>query len=386
MVQLFGVVIGNTASSVITLSNDQPDNSLNLTAITITVTSPSGATSEWSETDTCGINGTGSPTLTPEGTGASSQCTITVTFAPTTGGVQIASLSIASDFTGAAPAAELIGFAPSPATATPTPGPGGGGPGTPPAPQIVPSIINFSPETVGVTSGSQNVTVTNKSNIPLVMESPAETITGPFAIGATDTCEGATLGAGAACVLSLTFTPTGPGEAIGAVSFLDNAASSVVAPQAVQLRGFGTFSTPVPTSAPGQSAGSTISKSSLGLGSVEVGNTSAPMSVTITSTSPTAQLVISAVTITSTEGDSVAAQFAETDNCTGTPPPLLSEGQSCTVSVTFTPAAAGSFQASLVFNDNVPFSLGHPQSVALSGTGYSPAATPSPAPTNSIQL
>ena len=378
--------IGSSASYTITLSNDQPDSSLTLTAINITVTSPLGATPEWSETDTCGINPAGTATLTPEGTGPTSQCKITVTFAPTVGGVQIASLSIASDFTGSAPAAELNGFAPAAATPTPTTAPGGVGPGTPPVSEIAiaPSVIYFGAETVGVASGPQDVTVTNHASVPLVMASPAETITGPFAIGATDTCEGVTLESGASCVLSLTFTPTGPNEASGSVRLLDNASGGVLSSQAVELYGSGTFSTAAPTSAPpGQSAGSTISKSSLSFGAVEVGNTSAAMSVKITSTSAI-PLVISTVTITSSEGAGVASQFAtEADNCTGE---TLDDGQSCTVSVTFTPTAAGSFQGSLVFNDNVPFSLSNPQSVALSGTGYSPAASPSPAPTNSIQL
>ena len=359
------VAIGDSSAPyTITLTNDQVGVSLSLTAITITVTNPLGATPEWSETDTCGISGSGSTTLNPAGN-PGSQCQIYVTFAPTIAGVQIASLSIASDFTATAPAVELIGSAPAPATTTPTPVPGGGGPGTPPPPEINPSVINFSPETIGVTSGDQIVTLKNQSGIPLVMASTAETITGPFAIGATDTCEGLTLNANASCVLSLTFTPTGPGEAIGSVTFLDNASSSAVAPQAVQLRGYGTFITlPTPGST-GPPASSAISSASLNLGAVEVGNTSAAKSVTITSTSPTTPLNISAVTITGMG----AAQFAETDNCTIGP---LYQGQSCTASVTFAPATTGSIQASLVFNDNVPASISHPQSVALSGTG-SPA-------------
>ena len=204
-----------------------------------------------------------------------SQCTITATFAPTVGGVQIATLAIASDFGGTAPAVQLVGSAPFPATTTPTPVPGSAGPGTPPPPEINPSVINFSPETIGVTSGDQIVTLKNQSGIPLVMASTAETITGPFAIGAIDTCEGSTLNANASCVLSLTFTPTGPGSAIGSVTFLDNASGSAVAPQAVQLRGYGTFIT-LPTPAPaGPPASSTISRSSLNFGAVEAGNTSA---------------------------------------------------------------------------------------------------------------
>jgi len=215
-----------------------------------------------------------------------------------------------------------------------------------------------------------------------VMASSAETVTGPFTIvTGTDLCSGVTLNADGKCTVYVAFAPTIAGSQGGSLAFTDNAVSNPEQPQAVHLAGTGTLSTPVPTSAPGQSASATISPSRLSLGPVEVGNTSAPMSVKITSTSLTTALVISAVTITSAGGASVAAQFAETDDCTTG---SLIDGQSCTVSVTFTPAAAGSVQASLVFNDNVPFNITNPQSVALSGTGSSPPASPSPAPTNSI--
>ncbi len=314
---------------------------------------------------------------------ASQKCTVAVAFAPTITGPQTGSL-VFTDNAVSSPlypqAVQLIGNG---TVGTPVPTPGGQ---TPPVPKILPASIDFGTETVGVTSGSENVTVTNHSSIPLVMASPAETITGPFAIpsGATDTCEGVTLGAGASCVVSLAFTPTGSGEVLGSVSFLDNAPSNILTPQTAQLRGFGTFSTPVPTPAPaGQSASATISPASLNLGAVELGNSSATMNVKITSTSATTPLVIDAVTITSTGSDSVAAQFSEADNCTAGP---LGDGQSCTVSITFTPAGAGSFQASLVLSDNVPFNISHPQSVSLTASGYSPPAAPTPAPTNSIQL
>ncbi len=619
LIETFGVQIGNTVTKSVTLTNDQPDNPLNLTAITIAVTSPTGAAVEWSETDSCGINdptGTSSPMLSEEGH-PGSQCTIMVTFSPMVGGEQIASLSIASDFTGTAPAVELIGSAPNAPTPTST-GSSGGGPGIPPAPQIIPSSITFGPEivggtsdpqtvtltnqssiplvinaspasppapagvavtgpfaiasdncsgvtldangkctvtvefmpvvagpktgtltfgdnavsnilhpqnvqllgtgsvtsasptpsgpvppppeispssidfgteTVGVATGSHTVTVINQSSIPLAMASPATSIVGPFAI-ASDTCSGATVGGNASCVVTLTFTPTGAGPVTGTLSFLDNASTSVINPQTVvQLRGSGTFATPVPTpggqtppppvispaqisfgseivggvsaaqavtlsnqssvplvmstttvtgefaiasdacsnmtvsaggkcivmvtfnpigagaqsgalsfsdnappnienpqkvsltgegststpaptaAPPGQSASSSISPPNLNFAAVAVGTTSPPMTAKITSTSPTVPLSISSVTITSNGGAGVASQFSETDSCTGS----LGNGQSCTVSVTFTPANTGAQQASLVFNDNVAANVLDPQAVALAGTGSAPS-------------
>ena len=61
----------------------------------------------------------------------------------------------------------------------------------------------------------------------------------------------------------------------------------------------------------------------------------------------------------------VTGPFAESNNC-GT---SLAAGASCTVSVTFTPTAAGSASGTLSVNSSAP---GSPLTVALSGTGTSP--------------
>jgi hypothetical protein len=63
-----------------------------------------------------------------------------------------------------------------------------------------------------------------------------------------------------------------------------------------------------------------------------------------------------------------AASFAETDNCGTT----VVAGSACTLSVVFTPAAAGALSATITITDNA---AGSPQSVALSGTGTAPTFT-----------
>jgi hypothetical protein len=82
--------------------------------------------------------------------------------------------------------------------------------------------------------------------------------------------------------------------------------------------------------------------------------------VTLTN-SGTAALSISSIAITGTN----ASDFAQTNTC---PSGLatLAAGASCTISVTFTPSAAGGRTAALSVTDNAS---GSPQSVALSGTG-----------------
>src|SRR6202035_3534722 len=99
----------------------------------------------------------------------------------------------------------------------------------------------------------------------------------------------------------------------------------------------------------------TASPASLSFGSQAVGSASAAKTVTVTNTS-TATATLSSV--------SPAAPFAQTNTCGSS----LAAGASCTVSVTFTPTAAGAATGSLSVASNAP---GGPLTVALSGTGVS---------------
>lgn len=63
------------------------------------------------------------------------------------------------------------------------------------------------------------------------------------------------------------------------------------------------------------------------------------------------------------------ADFSQTSTCQL--PAVINPGKSCSVSITFTPTAAGARQAILMITDNAP---GSPQSAPLSGTGLTPAS------------
>ena len=102
-----------------------------------------------------------------------------------------------------------------------------------------------------------------------------------------------------------------------------------------------------------------MSPTSLTFASQTVGTTSAAQTVTLTN-SGTGSLSISSI--------AASGNFAETNNC-GT---SLAAGASCTLSVTFTPTAAGTLTGAITFTDNAAAS---PQKVSLSGTGAA-AATP----------
>src|ERR1039457_2742940 len=117
--------------------------------------------------------------------------------------------------------------------------------------------------------------------------------------------------------------------------------------------------TPIPVS----SAGGTISGSSVKFDSQLVGTVSTPQSVNLTN-SGSATLNIASKVVT---GPS-ASDFVLTDTCGSSVAP----GADCTVSVTFKPSATGSRTASVNITDDA---AGSPHTVALNGTGITPAFT-----------
>jgi hypothetical protein len=101
----------------------------------------------------------------------------------------------------------------------------------------------------------------------------------------------------------------------------------------------------------------TLSPTSLAFGNQTVAAAGASQSVTVSNTG-TAALTIGSVAITGTN----SGDFSKTTTCGSS----VAVGGNCTVTVAFTPAAAGSRSASLAITDNA---AGSPHTVALSGTG-----------------
>lgn len=106
--------------------------------------------------------------------------------------------------------------------------------------------------------------------------------------------------------------------------------------------------------------GVSISPASLTFAAQAVGTTSAAQVVTLINNLSTT-LAISSIGFTGTD----SGDFAQTNTC-GT---SVAAGGSCTISVTFAPAASGSRSATLNVTDNAGNS---PQTVSLSGTGVVP--------------
>jgi hypothetical protein len=104
----------------------------------------------------------------------------------------------------------------------------------------------------------------------------------------------------------------------------------------------------------------TLSPASLNWGTLAEGTSSAGIPVTVTNTGGSAA-GISSIAVTGAN----ASMFAETNNCPGS----LGVGKTCTVKLSFSPAAIASYSASLTITDTANNS---PQSAALTGSGVAP--------------
>jgi Abnormal spindle-like microcephaly-assoc'd, ASPM-SPD-2-Hydin len=107
-----------------------------------------------------------------------------------------------------------------------------------------------------------------------------------------------------------------------------------------------------------------LAPTSLSFGNQAVGQTSAGKMVTLTN-SGSAALTITSVTVTGPN----ATDFAAPNTCPVSPN-TLAAGASCTLTVTFTPSAAGTRAAGISVSDNAS---GSPHTVPLDGTGVTPA-------------
>jgi hypothetical protein len=198
-------------------------------------------------------------------------------------------------------------------------------------------LLNFKKVGIGQTSAPLSVTLTNSGSATLNISSI--TASGDFHIS-NNTC-GATVAAGANCAVSVTFTPTKKGARKGTLSFSDNAPGS---PQTVALSGTG------------QSI--VVSPISLNFGTVAVGNTSSPQTVTVTN--------LNSITVTFTgfafAGVAAGDYLISSNTCGAT----TAGGANCSVGVEFKPTRTGKRNAKLNVKNN---GGGSPASASLTGTG-----------------
>jgi hypothetical protein len=233
------------------------------------------------------------------------QCTITVTFSPTSGGQKTGTLTV-SAATGGTTASSLTGTGLTPAVLT-----------------VSPTIFTFPPGTVsGTTSAAQSFTVTNTGGVAssTVSATIGGTDASQFSV-ASSTCT--TVAAGATCTIGVTFKPTTAGTKAGALNVSATSGGSASATLGAT------------SLAPAKLTLLPASGSSNDFGSILVGNT---MLETFVVANGGEQAASTPLTITVSGTDfSVATPSANGDCASST---LLAPSASCVVRVQFKPTAA----------------------------------------------
>jgi hypothetical protein len=273
------------------------------------------------------INSTG--TTCGASLAAKAKCNIAVTFTPTANG----SINGAVTITAAA------GFSPQLIALSGTGSRGVTAPLT-----FTPTTLMFAAQAVGTTSPAKILTVKNSSTSSLTLSTIATT--GDFSAsgsGTTPCAANLNLIAGAACTLSVTFSPAlGAGGTInGAVVITDNAA---VNQQVLDAKGISAL--PL-----------TFAPTTLTFAAQTVATTSAAQTVTLTN-----NLAASVTPTIAGNGDYTAIPGGATP-CTST----LAAHTHCTFTVSFTPSAVGTVASAITVTDSSTPSV---QTMNVTGSGH----------------
>jgi hypothetical protein len=212
---------------------------------------------------------------------------------------------------------------------------------------LYPASINFGTQVLDTKSTPQTFSVTNTGPSTSSLK-----ITGVTSSNATEFpissngCLNQTLAGGQDCLITVYFLPNAGSTQTATISVTDNATGS---PQTLTMTG---VSVGIPKAS--------LTPSSLTFASTGVGVVSAAQTLTLANAG-TDTLKIASVVISGTN----ATDFKQTNTCgTG-----IVAGTSCTISVTFDPAAVGSRAATLTVTDNAGNTAGSTQAATLAGTG-----------------
>jgi hypothetical protein len=266
---------------------------------------------------------------------AGGNCTVNVTFSPTTAGVLNGTVTLTANVTGGTATASLSGTG----IAAPAP------------------VITFSPTSLtfaaldsGGTSAAQSMMVTNSGNA--VLKISQVSLLGDFS--ETDNCTGATIAIGSNCSMNVSFTPLAAGLLGGVITVSANVGSGA---STANLTGTGIaigMLTPTPQS--------------MNFGMVYNGNSSAPLTLTVQNTGSGSAQISSVAS---------SANFSETDNCTGV---SLAVNAVCIVQLIFTPTVYGTIDGTVTVASNA---FNSPLVVNLGGFGLGAAnVTVVPSPTS----
>jgi len=221
-----------------------------------------------------------------------------------------------------------------------------------PAPDISvsPVSLDFGSVIIGNTS-PQTVTVTNAGSAPLNVGTLA--VTGSDYSIANDSCSGSAVAVSGNCTVDVVFAPSSEGAGTGTLSIPSDDPDTPNVDVALS----GTGEAPQPDI--------TVSPTTLTVdfGSVTVGDSD--NKVVTVKNDGTADLNINSVS-------PLNDPFSTTDGCTGT----LAPSESCAVTISFAPSAAGTFSGSLVITSNDPDEAS--VTVAVSGEGAELSANQPP--------
>lgn len=226
------------------------------------------------------------------------------------------------------------------------------GNGTQVAEIALPSSVDFGTYTLGAAPIVRSITITNTGNTDVVFS--AISASAPWTL--THGC-GTQLAPNASCTFSLGFAPSTAGTYTGNLTVSSNAQGS----GSVALSGTAQEA-PVPLA--------TLSSNTIDLGSVPVGTTSNPGSITLTSTG-TAPYVISKYSSDSSCSTAASVctsgEFLCSLGCN--PGQSYVAGSSCTISARFAPQSVGPRSTTFFICDNTTAS---PRAVTIKGQGSNP--------------
>jgi len=299
------------AQAIGTTSAPQVVTLINNSSATVTISSIgfTGAnSSNFGQTNNCGSS-----------VAVGGSCTINVTFTPNAAGAFTATLSI-TDSAGNSP--QNINLSGTGVVAV----------------TLSSTSLSFGTVYVGSSATAPAVTLTNNQSGSLTNISISAS---PAVFSQVNTC-GSSIGPGAQCTITVTFSPTASGTQTGSVTISDSANNS---PQTISLSGSGKL--PV-----------TLTPATLAFGDETVGDTSAPKTATVTNNQKVT-LTIDSITIGGTD----AGDFTVTGTTCGS---TLAAGSKCTITLTFTPQAKGARSATLSLTDSAATS---PQTAKLTGVG-----------------
>ena len=192
--------VGTAASPARVTVTNTGDGPLTLRGVAIS----GPAAAEYSQVNTCRA-----------GLPVGASCTLTVNFTPRAYGTRSATLTLFDDAAGGSQSIALRGL------------------GTAPRPFLSTGFLNFGGDSIGSASAPQTVVLFNAGNGPLSIRSISLTA-GAAEFRMSSSC-GSTLGAGASCIITVTFVPSAGGLRSGVVTISDNAGT-----QRISLSGVGT--------------------------------------------------------------------------------------------------------------------------------------------------